>query len=291
MKAHLQIFVTAALVVLLAGAASAYDYGFDPNKAPLGGNNDMYMELAQNPVLISGGVYDGKIEYFFDCYNIDTTFYFLHIVGLDNSKILNAPQARPGPPVGAPDTVRTQRWGDPDGNYEAWPTATGRIFDFWSKDVNASQVNAQAFDKWRSSYDDGAGGWTDSGLAIVEPATNNPHSYGEYVEHSGTGADMWKAELTGPGQPLHWWNTQFGIDPAQDVIYMAGATVWSPGSAGLVWTVRVVYDEEIDPLTIGWGGNATAEYDILGDFTVVPEPVTLSLLGLGGLALLRRRKK
>ncbi len=291
MKVHLRILVATVLVAVLltSGVASAYVYGYDPAKGPLGGNNLMYFELAQQPVLLSSGMYAGKIEYFFDCYNIGTTFYLLHLTGLDNSKIANAQQGRPGPPVGTPDTVRTQRWGDPNGNYPAWPTATGRIMDLWNKDSNATLGSATAFDRWRSSYDDGSGGWTSTGLAIPEPSTNNPHSYGEYVEHSGSGADFWKAELTGPGQPLHWWNTQFGIVPAQDTIYLAGGMSWMPTGPGLVFTVRVVYDEEIDPLTIGWGGDATMPYDVLGDWTVIPEPATMSLLALGGLAMLRRR--
>ncbi len=289
MKSHLRILVATVLVAVLltSGVASAaYVYGYDTAKGPLGGNNSMYMELAQNPVLISSGLYAGKYEYFFDLYNINTTFYYLHLTGLDNSKIANAQQLRP---TGA-DTVRTQRWGDPNGNYQAWPTPTGRILDLWSIGVNANLGSATAFDKWRSSYDDGAGGWTDSGLAIPEPSTNNPHSYNEYVVYN-SGGDFWKAELTGPGQPLHWWNTQFGTNPAQDTIYLAGTTSWSYTGSGLVLTLRVVYDEEIDPLTIGWDGGATMAYDVLGDFTVIPEPATMSLLALGGLAVIRRRRK
>ena len=236
------------------------------------------MELAQDPTQIIGGLYDQKYEYYFDLYTLangsGSTFYFLHLAGLDNGKILNAQTNRPAADGGG--TVNTQRWGDPNGAYEAWPAATGRIFDLWTKTVNDTAIGATSFDKWRSSYDDGAGGWTDSGLGYAGSSTNNPHAYSDYVHYSGAGVDFWKAELTGPGQPLHWWNTQLGVAPSIDTVYLAGSTAWSTtGTAGLTMTLRIVYDEIIDPATIGWGGDGTLQYPVLVDFTVdvfTPDP-------------------
>ena len=273
-----QLVLALVTVAVVASAASAYDYGFDPNKAAPAGDNYMYMELAQDPSYISSGVYAGKYEYFFDLYTLangsGSTFYFLHLVGLDNSKIANAQTNRPAADGGG--TVNTQRWGDPNGAYEAWPAATGRIFDLWTKHDNATVGTATQFDAWRSSYDCGCGGWLDSGLGYAGSSTNNPHAYSEYVDYSGAGVDFWKAELTGPGQPLHWWNTQFGVAPTIDTIYLAGSTVWSNAPvAGLTMTLRIVYDDIIDPATIGWGGDGTLAYDVLGDFTIdvfVPDP-------------------
>ena len=266
-----QLVLALVTVAVVASAASAYDYGFDPNKAAPAGDNYMYMELAQDPSYISSGVYAGKYEYFFDLYTLangsGSTFYFLHLVGLDNSKIANAQTNRPAADGGG--TVNTQRWGDPDGAYEVWPAATGRIMDLWTKYDNANATQATQFDAWRSSYDDGAGGWTDAGLGYAGGSTSNPHAYSEYVDYSGCGMEFWKAELTGVGQPLHWWNTLFGVSPTQDTIYLAGSTAWcTTGVPGLTMTLRVVYDEPIDPLTIGWSGDATIDNDILGDFTV-----------------------
>ena len=278
MRHTLQLALAFLAVAAMASAAAAYDYGYDPAKAALGGNAYMYMELAQDPTEITFGAHMGKYEYFFDLYTLangsGSTFYFLHLAGLDNSKIANAQTNRPAADGGG--TVNTQRWGDPNGQYEAWPAATGRVFDLWTKNVNATVGAATSFDKWRSSYDDGAGGWTDSGLGYPLGSVANPHAYAEYVDFSGCGVDFWKAELTGPGQPLHWWNTQFGVAPTIDTIYLAGSTSWcTTGVAGLTMTLRIVYDEIIDPATIGWGGDGTLAYDILGDFTVdvhVPDP-------------------
>ena len=283
MKNHLEILTVSVIAVLLtASVASGYVYGFDPAKAAPAGDNYMYMELAQDPTLIPSGVYAGKYEYFFDMYTLangaGSTFYFLHLVGLDNSKIANAETNRPaadyGP--GGETTVNTQRWGDPNGAYEAWPAATGRVMDLWSKGSNATVSDATNFDRWRTSYDDGSGGWTDSGLGYAGSSTDNPHAYGEYVNFSGHPAmEIWKAELTGaPPQPVHWWNTQFGVVPTQDTIYIAGSTVWSTTpTAGLTFTLRVVYDDIIDPATIGWSGDATIDNTILGDFDVFAVPL------------------
>jgi len=270
MVRNVSIFALLVLIALLVPTGSfAYTYGYDPAKA-VGNGGDWYMELAQDPTLISGGIYDGEYEYFFDLYTLGESFYMTDIVGLDNSKILNAQTTTPDG-----DAFKTQRWGDPDGygNRAAWADATGRIVDFWSTDVNADQISAEETDKWRGSYDNLAGGWNDAGLGwYAGSSTDNPHSYSDYVEYSGFGFDMWKAELTGPGQGVHWFYTLFGVSPAQDTIYIPGVSVgaWAnTGVGGLVYTLRVVYDEPIEQANIGWSpGGATAQYPILGDFAV-----------------------
>ena len=276
MNRHLQILTSSALAILLTtGAASAYDYGWDPAKVQAGG---WYCELAQDPTYIADGVYTGKYEYFFDFYMDAGTMYYQTIAGLDNSKIANAQTHEPASFGG--DFVRTQQWGEgPDSWFAAqpgWSIATGRIFDLWSKDINSSAAQANIDNLFRSSYDDGAGGWADAGLGFPEGAANNPHSYSEYKEYHAFGADVWKAELTGPGQPLQWQlsNNWLGDEPAQDTILIMGTNgVWATTLAqGLIATVRVVYDEIINPATIGWGSTA-GENPVLGDFTVATPPV------------------
>ncbi|MHC4562473.1 MAG: dockerin type I domain-containing protein [Planctomycetota bacterium] len=276
MKTHLQIVAwSAAAVLMVCGVASAYDYGYDPAKDQGGG---LYMELAQDPSQITAGVYSGKYEYFFDLYTTGGTLYYTCILGLDNSKIANALTTTPANDTPGNTVFRTQEWGDPNGypNCLSWAVATGRILDFWSKDVNASLAAANVPDKWRTSYDDGAGGWTDTGLGYAGSSTSNPHSYSEYVEHSGFGGDMWKAELTGPGQALQWQlsNNWFGDEPTQDVILIYGDNSWAThGNGGVFATVRVVYDDIIDPANISWGSASAGSTPILGDFTMYVPPM------------------
>ena len=277
MKTHLQTLTLSAMAIMLAaGVAAGHDYGWDPEKSP---NGDFYMELAQDPTLITSGVYVGKYEYFFDLYIVGdpgyATMYNMDIVGLDNSKIANAQTHEPASFGG--DFVRTQQFGEgPDSWFAAqpgWSIATGRIFDLWSKDVNASLASANTDNLFRSSYDDGAGGWTDAGLGL-NGATNNPHSYSEYVEYHGLGADVWKAELTGPGQALQWQiGYYFDAVPTEDMILIMGTNgLWATTDAnGLVATVRVVYDEVIDAVSdpVRWG-SSLGENPVLGDFAPPP---------------------
>jgi hypothetical protein len=263
-----------ATIVFSAGVAMAYDYGWDPTKVQGGG---WYMELAQDPTPIYDGIYAGKYEYFFDAYVLaGNTTYNLLIHGLDNDKIANAQQVTPDG-----DDFMTQEWGDPNGyeNRASWANSSGRILDFWTRPSNADLVTATVTNWWRTSYDDGAGGWTDSGLGYAGSSTDNPHSYSEYVNFTGWGdqADFYMADLTGfytensvPWEVSGDWVNATNC-PATDAIAMVGNHYgwWATGPGeGLVFTLRVVYDEIIDPATIGWGGGITSDYPILGDFTI-----------------------
>ncbi len=250
--------------------ATAYIYGYDPAKVQ--GGTGHYMELAQNPTQLTSGIYAGKYEYFFDLYiTPGNTHYYTSLVGLDNSKIANAHSTSPDV-----EPTKVQEWGQPDGwgNRASWTNSTGRIFDFWSVDNNASLANAETPDQWRNSYDDGSGGWTQAGMSYnyAGSSTGNPHSYSEYVHHDGLGSGIWKAELTGPGQGLQWQLSAnwFNTVPTQDMILMMGKNGnWATiGTGGLVSTVRVVYDEVINPANIGWGMGATPDNPVLGDFTI-----------------------
>jgi hypothetical protein len=79
-------------------------------------------------------------------------------------------------------------------------------------------------------------------------------------------------------------------------------TGWSFGNAaggymnGLVWGSNVLngFDGWFDEIVVSDTGHFASEAMATGSYTVptapIPEPVTLSLLGLGGLAVLRRRR-
>ncbi|MHC4986668.1 MAG: PEP-CTERM sorting domain-containing protein, partial [Planctomycetota bacterium] len=173
------------------------------------------------------------------------------------------------------DHVKTQQWGEsPDSFFDSQPTwsdATGRIYDLWSTGMNSTVELANTPNMERSSYDCGCGGWLDAGLGYAGSSTNNPHAYNEYVPYAANNPNIWKAELTGPGQALQWQlsNNWFGAEPSEDMILLMGTNYsWQEtGAGGLVATVRVVYSEPIDPLTVGWGGSER-DYPVLGDFTV-----------------------
>lgn len=107
--------------------------------------------------------------------------------------------------------------------------------------------------------DDSAGGARSTLTAMFVPGNGR-----YYIGISGYNGDPSSAG------GLIWNNTPFATERAPD----------GPGAGGAL---------------TGWGGtSATGTYDILlngATFCAVPEPGTMAALGLGALALLRRRRK
>ncbi len=173
--------------------------------------------------------------------------------------------------------------------------------------ANANQL---VFDN--ADFEDGLTGWGQAGAGTVfsSPATGgNPDGYGIMDQTSGGGWGVLVA--TDAGIPL----ASLGLTAGEtytftmDMIQLAGT-----GNAGLKlesWAGGVNLDYTADmvvPITSEWatyswdytinaaadaikcvaiwGGSSSVGYDNL---SVVPEPTTMALLGLGGL-LLRRRK-
>jgi len=80
------------------------------------------------------------------------------------------------------------------------------------------------------------------------------------------------------------------VEPGDSQVLIYGAA-GSEGIDSLTWTADQYYDPGA-LITVScsvWPGESTTWVDSL-TYTPVPEPCTLSLLALGGIALLRRRK-
>ncbi len=95
--------------------------------------------------------------------------------------------------------------------------------------------------------------------------------------------------VAGPYETANTLGGTFGIAPAAQGTPLSLATInlgsdqgelfFSPNGAGGTFDVNATVADA-----------SGAEYEMVGTF-VVPEPATMSLLGLGGLAVLRRRRK
>ncbi len=116
-------------------------------------------------------------------------------------------------------------------------------------------------------------------------------------------ADM---NILGVGESPFTSTAAYGPDSGQNTAVMT----WDPATGTITWTldlgsngagvdetVSTILDPALldrwngttasDPSSIFFGGNNGI---VVSDFSVVPEPASLALLGLGGLTLLRRRR-
>ena len=75
-----------------------------------------------------------------------------------------------------------------------------------------------------------------------------------------------------------------------EVSLMSSAEVL-PGGALAIGKPAPIETATVEDLTFLYGDSSVSFDMIVGDVVVIPEPVTLTLLGLGGLALIRRRRR
>ena len=131
-----------------------------------------------------------------------------------------------------------------------------------------------------------AGNWVDGGA--------HPYFYYEQVTGGSEVAEGEKARGLIDG------TLYISYDASEDDLYLSDTGYWS--GAAWVTILDLLQDEWggaiVGPFLGGWSeemtlasGEAYLDNFVVESGTIVPEPATIALLGLGALSLLRRRKK
>jgi hypothetical protein len=121
------------------------------------------------------------------------------------------------------------------------------------------------------------------GVGTVEVAflTTSLNSFGE-----GHVTDIIVGFVDAGGNPIL---SSTLVDEPIAVIGESFSTVFTDNTPFIAHGVFVDFDSQVGPL--GYLDNtASVGFSLIGNLTVVPEPATLSLLAVGGLAMLRRKR-
>lgn len=98
------------------------------------------------------------------------------------------------------------------------------------------------------------------------------------LEQGGAGATV----TPGNYRAAHQTN-ELNLTPGNNTV-MSDGTVFNGGSVLGAWTLHITDGAATDTGSLGQGWSAT------GTYSTVPEPASMAALGLGALALIRRRR-
>jgi len=248
-------FLLSLVVVLSVGVvgASAQYY---PDGVPEG---SAWIELATAPRLITEGPEAGNWEYVYDVYaGADTWLRFAHL-WFDGSQVTNV-------------------WNGNELKQNWCAEAAG-----FARPFSGGFVNPEAYPSyWEVDPVTFEGDWVlpESPLPNAAWAMDNTWHEGSDYGQNTTNAHVW-TRGTVDADGAHWQN----MNPAY-------TNDWF--TEGLSNTFRIVAPGEPGDIQYsvymfqGVGGDAEVFGTITGP---VPEPATMSLLALGGVALLRRKRK
>lgn len=153
--------------------------------------------------------------------------------------------------------------------------------------------------------DDGAG-WVDTGVVNVDSGSTLATGGNLEVGHNGNGTLNVYGDVTVGGDlyaPNPWGTSDDSeVNLYDGVLTVNGFGMNSSGKVNITdgelrilgdWYVTTIGEYEGQGLIIGNLGAGELSITLDGDYTVVravPEPMTISLLGLGAIGLLRKRR-
>jgi hypothetical protein len=273
----MRVYLAVAAIIVFSSAALASSY--DASKAQFIG---CYAELATTPKLIGS-----EWEYIVDFYTNGNGSQDYALWGFDNAQISN-------------------KW-------------NGHIRQFWNGMdgfIDGADNDAPSVGGLDARFGRVENDWIVTGSDTWSPTAtpfsiiNEWHAPSDYAFPpravvQGSDPDYWDPswifcedqELQGHVNTGETYGGYYGPQAvaSQDMIHIGNDNAMFGHGEGLLWTLRVVSSERLLQGDLTWsmpsygdGHETGGIYEVLG--VEIPEPATMSLLGLGAIALLRRRR-
>ena len=288
----LSILALAALLAMTSAASAVITLTNPDGSFYAGHQNGIDARvLQQNVITYNGQTANEYVIDIFASYYKGRDYlevYYARLVGLDPTQILNYDT----------DGQFKDVWGNMDADMASWgwwgPEARGPFLAFPDK----------ANDQWLvhpTAQQISDNGWVyNVNFALTHGMVNPFHAVSDYSATDVTA--VWSRGS--PSDEGTMANGVFtaGQDGVQDSLFLGfpqnAASYVSAPTPQLTSTMRIVTTEDLSSAIAnggmgfvyddGWGGGRVS---VLEMYTPIPEPATMSLLAIGGIAALIRRKK
>lgn len=188
-----------------------------------------------------------------------------------------------------------EQWDFETGTLEGWSVLPGSTFD--PQPTNSTRTFFNRSGDWHlGSTETTGGGFNDGFTGIIESPEFVLGADAALEMLVGGGIHPWSGTPDAPGQGITAVNLERLANNTWEVLHTVTG-INNNAMRAVSWDLSEYAGEQVrlrmyDQATGGWGNISLDNVRVYGNrLDVIPEPCTLALLGLGGLAVLRRRRR